>query len=128
MNIFSFIQDLFRPASDLVDNLHTSDEERLKLRNQLADIESKVNVKLLELEKTRIEALSRVDVAEANSKHTLRALWRPIVSMALVAIIIYAAFKPEIVLDQNIYDLANVFLGGYVGGRSLEKIASNIRK
>ena len=32
MGIFDFIGSIFKPAADLVDNLHTSDEERLELQ------------------------------------------------------------------------------------------------
>ena len=41
MGLFDFIGGIFAPASKLVDDLHTSDEEKLTLKNELANIQAK---------------------------------------------------------------------------------------
>ncbi len=127
MGLFDFIGNIFKPASDLVDNLHTSDEEKLELRNKLAEIEGKALAKLTELEQSRLEAMSKVQTAEANSKHVITATWRPISSIAMVTVIILASFGIIPQPDANFYDLAQLFLGAYAGGRSLEKIGKAIK-
>ena len=40
MGLFDFIANIFKPAADIVDELHTSDEEKGRLRNELAKIQS----------------------------------------------------------------------------------------
>ena len=126
MSILSFIGSIFSPAADLIDNIHTSDEERMKLRNELAKIQAGVQDKLIDLEGKMVEADAKIRQSEAQSPHKLTALWRPISALALVAIIILASFgicHP----DDKLYMLANVIIGGYMGGRSLEKISSTLK-
>ena len=125
MGIFSIIADLFRPAVDLVDELHVSEEEKLQLRNQLAEIQGGVQTKLIELQKAKVEALSKVQVSEASSKFWLTANWRPLCSIALVALIIVGSFG-LVTVHQDVYQLATVFLGAYGLGRSGEKIGKII--
>jgi len=126
MSLFDFIGDIFKPASKIIDNLHTSDEERLTLRNEFAKIEQKTLSKFMDLEKARLEATAKIQVAEANSKHWLQGNWRPITSLTLVGLIVLGSFG-FIELNQELYGLAKIFLGGYIGGRSLEKITTNLK-
>jgi len=126
MSIFSFISNIFKPATDLVDNLHTSTEEKLELRNKLAEVQESANAKLVELEKARLEAISKVQVAEAGSKYAITATWRPICSMIIVAIVLLASFDLAHPNEQ-FYELAKVFLGVYGSGRSLEKLGSVLK-
>lgn len=126
MFITDLIASIFKPAVDLVDELHTSDEERLQLHNQLADIQAKASAAIMDLEKARLDALSKVEVAEAGSAHWLRANWRPLTSLALVGLIIADSFQ-WVHLAQQVYDLANIFLGAYTTSRGIEKVASVIK-
>lgn len=127
MGVLDWISSIFKPAADIVDNLHTSEEEKGKLRNELASIQSGANAKLLEYETKLLEARSKINIAEANSIHTITAVWRPIASLSLVLIIVAASFGIIKTPDQNFYELCKIILGGYVGGRSLEKVASVIK-
>lgn len=126
MSILNWISGLFKPVADLVDNVHTSTEEKLKLKNELATIQKQVHDKVVELEQTRLQALSSVEVAESQSTHWLRANWRPLSSLTLVGTILYLVFTKQ-PIPKEISDLAEIFLGAYAGGRSLEKIASLIK-
>jgi hypothetical protein len=114
--MLSWISNIFSPAVKLIDDLHTSDEEKLKLRNEFAKIQAQVHSKTVELAK-----------AESESKFFLTATWRPICSLAIVIIIVAHSFG-WISPGPQIYDLAEIFLGAYAGGRSLEKLASRWSK
>ena len=123
MGLFDFISSIFKPAADIVDELHTSEEEKLKLKNELASIQGQAQERILDYESKLAEYRHKLLVAEANSPHVFTALWRPICSTALVTIIVLASFGichpgPEL------YKLAEIFLGAYVGGRTIEKIVS----
>ena len=127
MNILSWIGDIFKPAATLVDELHVSDEERGKLRNELAKIQNNANSHLLTYETKLLEAKAKIQIAESNSTHTITAIWRPVASLSLVAIIVLASFGIIPTPAVAFYELAKIILGGYVGGRSLEKVASVIK-
>lgn len=128
MSIFSaiggFISGIFKPAADLIDELHVSDEERDTLRNELAKIQTAALTKMTELEQSRLDAISKVQVAEANSKFWLTATWRPICSILCFIIITLGAFELIKQPAKEFYELAQIFLGSYAAGRSLEKIGS----
>ena len=127
MSILGFIGSLFKPASDLVDNLHVSDEERLTLRNELAKIKAETQAKLIELEKSKIDAHSKIVQAEMNSSNKLASSWRPLSSLALVIIVILGSFG-IVDVSSDLYDLLEILLGTYAGSRGLEKIASTIKQ
>ena len=50
MSIFNFISNIFKPAVDLIDELHTSDEEKLRMQSILKKVENDFNSKILEYE------------------------------------------------------------------------------
>jgi hypothetical protein len=114
--MFDWIKSIFSPAVDLIDELHVSEEEKLKLRNELAKIKSQMHAKTIDLMK-----------AEASSEHTITAIWRPVTSIALVTMIVCDGFG-FIDAPVQVYDLTQVFLGVYGGGRALEKISKSVKK
>ena len=121
MSIFPFISNLFAPAANLVDNLHTSTEEKQKLRNELAKIQSQAQKQMLDYEAKVVEARSKLLVAESGSKFWLTSAWRPLMSILLILCIVLASYgigNP----DERIYELAKILLGIYAGSRSCEKI------
>ena len=74
----------------------------------------------------KVEALQKVQVAEASSKHVITAIWRPICSLSLVSIILLGSFG-YVEVTPDIYELSKVFLGTYTAGRSIEKLGSVIK-
>lgn len=127
MGILDFIGGIFKPLTDTIDNVHTSTEEKQQLRNKLAEIQAGVQSKMIDLEAKRLDAMSKVQVAEASSKHTITAIWRPISSLMFVIVITLGAFHVIEKPDKEFYDLATIFLGTYAGGRSLEKIGAVVK-
>lgn len=126
MGLFSFISDIFKPAADLIDNLHTSDEEKFKLRNEFASIQAKANEQFLRLAEAEMKMRQAVIQSEAASQHWLVANWRPITSILLVSLIVLDSFG-IVKASQDLYTLATAFLGLYGAGRSVEKAASVIK-
>ena len=121
MSIFSFISNLFKPATDLVDSLHVSDEERGKLKNELAQIQAQAQKQMLDYEAKVVEARSKLMVAEAQSPHLITAIWRPVACLCLITIVVLASFgigNP----DNQVYELTKILLSAYASGRTLEKV------
>ena len=113
--MFEWIAGLFKPVVDLRDELHVSDEERGKLKNEFARIQASMHEKSIDLMK-----------AEANSEHWITAAWRPLCAIMLFGLIVADAYGWAKAPVQ-VYDLANIFLGTYAGGRSLEKVGKIIK-
>lgn len=89
-------------------------------------------LKLLELEQDgefrELEAAVRVVEAEAKSEHWLTATWRPIVMLFFAGLVgaHWLGFTPENLPEGvvlSLLDIVQVGIGGYVVGRSAEKVA-----
>ena len=100
MSIFDFLGSIFKPAADLVDNIHTSKEEKLKLQNALEEIHAGVQTKIIEMEEKRMalqgqlaEALAKVQIAEAASESWLTRNHRAIIILGIFGLICAECFQ-----------------------------------
>lgn len=99
--------------------------------------------KLFELQQTgelaQIEAQTKVLVAEAGSDHPLTSQWRPITMLIFAAIvannyILYPYLSlfwdeaPQLAMPDQLWNLLQIGIGGYVFGRSAEKIADRLKR
>jgi len=71
----------------------TSEEEKDKLRNELAKIQAGVLEKATDLEMKKMDALAKIQTAEAQSEHWVTANWRPIASLMFISVSSSYAFK-----------------------------------
>jgi len=134
MDILGMIAGLFKPAADLVDNLHTSEEEKVLARAQLEAVKNETYAGAIALEKAvldlkvkQLDAQQAVIVAEASGKSWLQRNWRPITMMVFLVIILLhylGIIKTEIA--PHMWILMEIGLGGYVVGRSAEKVTGTI--
>jgi hypothetical protein len=126
MGVFSFISNIFKPAADLIDNLTTTDEERMTIKKEMMKIENNLQLKILEYESQLLKAQSSIVLAEATGKSWLQRNWRPITMMCFLVIVLGDSFGLIHIAEErakSIYTLLQIGLGGYVIGRSAEKIA-----
>lgn len=126
MSILSFVGQIFKPAADLIDSLHTSDDERLQAKSTMLQMQAAFLVEALGYEKAQLEAQAGIVRAEAQSTHWLTANWRPITMLSFVAATLAYWFgltpdlPPESV--EAMFTLVQIGVGGYVVGRSVEKV------
>ena len=119
-----FTGGVIKEVGKVIDSLFTSDEERLKAKNEVFKV---LQEQQLELQKLQTEIV----LAEANGNWLQRS-WRPILMLAFGFIVIYVKFiaplfsLPIPPLENEFWNLLQLGIGGYVVGRSAEKIASNI--
>ena len=114
------IGDLLGRVVGLVDDVVTTDEERMALKVPLLAIQGEVISEVIAFEKAAIEAQSRIVEAEAKSEHWLTATWRPVTMLTFLALIVWGQFGGQPV-PQEMWPLLQLGLGGYVVGRSVEK-------
>jgi len=127
MNIIGLIRDIFKPAVQLVDDLHTSEEERLQSKERTLNMYIDAMESGLDYEMKQMEAKAEIVLAEAKSEHWLTSTWRPITMLTFVALVVLdqtgvLAFR----LAGEAWTLLQIGLGGYVVGRSAEKVAPSI--
>ena len=108
----------------VIDNLFTTDEERLEAKNKIFQV---IQEKELELQKMQTDII----IAEAKGNWLQRS-WRPILMLSFGFIVIYVKFIAPLFgfaippLEDEFWNLLQLGIGGYVVGRSAEKIAKNI--
>ncbi len=131
MGALTIIKSLFKPASDLVGKFVTSKGEKLELANELQKIENAMSEKVLEYETKVTELQGQIVLAETTGNKLQRS-WRPLLMLSFGAIIIYEYFissvfsLPKSNLPADFWDLLKIGVGGYVVGRSAEKIVPKI--
>ena len=114
-------------------------------KDKAADIEREINIALLTNAATVEKAAAEVILAEAKSEHWITATWRPLLMMTITAIVAWNFLIAPLIelavllvtgnqiplaieLPGELWTLLTVGVGGYVMGRSGEKIANNMRK
>jgi len=112
--------DVIGSVGKVIDDIFTNDEERIKAKNELIKV---IQQKELELQQMQTDII----IAEAKGNWLQRS-WRPILMLSFGFIVIYVKFIaplfdlriPE--LENEFWNLLQLGIGGYVIGRSGEKI------
>lgn len=132
-DILSFIGNIFTPARELIDDIHTSGEEEgaiaIKMKEltvALSKLENEVILKVMEYEGKLLEIQAKIINTEAQSDSWLAKNWRPLTMVAFTGIVIsyWFGYQPPNMTPETIgdvFDLIKIGLGGYVVGRSVEK-------
>jgi hypothetical protein len=129
MGIFDFISNIFSPVVDLIDDVTTSDEEKLKLKNKLQQIQNQMSMKILEYETKLMESKASIIESEATGHSWIQRNWRPITMLTFLVLVVLNSFGVlQTKLAPEAWSLLKIGLGGYVVGRSAEKIVPYFKK
>lgn len=109
-------------AANVIDKVVTNDKERQTLKNELSQ------VVLSELN-TLMQFQSNLIKSEMEGNWLQRS-WRPVVMLMFSLLVVVGAFVeiPYLDNDSPYWSLLELGLGGYVIGRSVEKVAGNVTK
>lgn len=127
MGLFSFITGAIKPITGLIDELTTTDEEKMKLNNELTKLQNEMSSKLLDYEAKLMESQSKIITAEATGESWLQRNWRPLCMVCFLVLIIchYLGLLAFPIADQ-MWTLLQIGIGGYIGGRTVEKVLPKI--
>jgi hypothetical protein len=127
--ITDLIAGIFKPAANLIDELHTSEEERLKAKGHLLDVQAAAMQRVFDYEAESLKAKAGIVQAEAKSEHWVTATWRPITMLTFLALAVgdSLGWLPNPLRDEA-WMLLQIGLGGYVVARSGEKIVTTVKK
>jgi hypothetical protein len=125
--LMDFIGGIFKPAADLINNMHTSTEEKMSMSNQLEKIQNAMTSKVLDLDAQLLASKTAIITAEANGQGILQRNWRPITMLTFLLLVVFDSFGwLTNRLAPEAWTLLQLGLGGYVVGRSAEKITKPI--
>ena len=127
MSIWSFLSGVAEPVTKLIDELHTSDEERLQIKAKLFEMQTAMEAKTMDYEARLLESKTKIITAEAQGASWLQRNCRPITMLTFLALVVADTFGlTTFRLAPEAWTLLQIGLGGYVVGRSAEKIVPKV--
>ncbi len=126
---------LVKEAGSALDNLFTSDEERLQARNILAQMETGIQEKVIEAGNKMEEFVTERHKADMQSDSKLSKSVRPITLIACTVFTMVIIWQGLGLVGESpafeagltaMVSLTTVVFGFYFGSRGLEKVAGKI--
>ena len=117
--------DLTDSIGRVLDNVLTSDDEKSQVKNQLTEI---ITSKITEL-----AGYQRDVIVQELKGNWLQRSWRPMTMLVFSGILIAKWFgltdaTIDVELELELMSLLKIGIGGYIAGRSLEKVAGTVTK
>ena len=114
-------------------------------KDKRAEIERELNMALITNSAQIQQAAAAVVLAEAKSEHKITAIWRPVLMLTITAIVgwnyliaplaelavqLLAGDQVPLAIElpDELWNLLMIGVGGYIVGRSGEKIAAKVRQ
>lgn len=96
-------------------------------RDEAAKLKADLTLQIIEMNKSELESATKIITAEAQGESWLQRSWRPIVVLFFTGLVGahwlgYTAPNITEAVVINLLDIVQVALGGYVLGRSAEKV------
>lgn len=125
--IWSFLSGLVDPVTKLVDEIHTSEEEKLQIKSTMFKIQQEITTKVLDYESKLLDNQAKVILAEVQGESWLQRNWRPMMMIwfaTLLGMYWFGVTPPNMTQEtlNSLFTLMEVGIGGYIVGRSGEKI------
>ena len=113
-------------------------------KDKRMEVEREINMALIGNSAAIEQAAASVILAEAKSEHKITAIWRPVLMMTITAIVAWNFLLAPLVelavmiftgdqiplsipLPEQLWNLLMIGVGGYVVGRSGEKMVKNFK-
>ena len=114
--IMGVLQNVIREIGDIVNRLSVSSKEKQKIQEEIQSLVYRYKSELVREQSAA--------VGEEARGNWLQRSWRPIVMLAFALVILSGMFMESTLLSDSsrLWDLLEIGLGGYVIGRSGEKV------
>jgi hypothetical protein len=126
------ITGLVKEIGGVIDNLTTTDGEKADAKLKLLAVQNEFQVQMEQAAATFATQQAEVIKAEVNSESYLARNWRPILMLTFTYIIahnfvIAPVFSiTPVAIPDNMWELLKIGMGGYIFGRSAEKIIPTV--
>lgn len=129
--IVDAVAGLFGGLIGAIDDWHTSDEEKILAKGQVFSAQAKLLTGVFDYEKSMLQMQANIITAEAKGDSWIQRSWRPLTMLFFVLLVgaHWFGLTPEGMSQatvDNLFLLVQIGLGGYVVGRSAEKVAKSI--
>lgn len=124
------LTEVMSAAKGIISEFVADPTQKLAASEKLAELQATYQAKLVDADMEYVKAQADVIMAEAKSESWIARNWRPITMLVFVFIIAYDFILAQIFslkllpIPEDLWALIKLGLGGYVIGRSAEKIAA----
>lgn len=120
---------IFDSIGEAIDRNVTTDAERLELRLQSERLRIQLAEQLLSAEVEMMSKRASIIESEAKGESWLQRSWRPITALTfLCLIVLHHLGLLDIAITDQMWDLLQVMIGGYVISRGIEKAAPAVAR
>ncbi|MBK1691075.1 holin family protein [Ectothiorhodospira mobilis] len=130
--ITNIVGTVAKPVFDIIDKAVTDKDQAARLK---ADLQRR----LIDQQDAGLKAQMQIILAEATGESWAQRNWRPVLMLVIVAIIannyllapyLGAMFGVglQLELPEHMWNLMTLGVGGYIAGRSGEKIAGTLKR
>jgi hypothetical protein len=119
-------------VGNLIDKVSTTDAERLAAKKDFLSIQKDLYTAALQADAEIAKSKAEVLKAEAQSESWLTRNWRPLVVLGFSYIVMHNyIFAPlfgfmYLQTPERLWDIIELSIGGYIAGRSVEKIIPSV--
>ena len=128
MNILSALGGLIPSIGETINKAVKDKDLAAKLKHEIKTL-------IVGLQSALVEAKARIIVAEAQGQSAIQRNWRPLTMLTFVFIIAnnyiivpyavaFGLAVPMLEIPPGMWGLLTVGIGGYIGGRTLEKVTA----
>lgn len=127
------VKGLIEGIGNAIDKIHTSDEEKAKAKLALFQAEAALSKELAKVDAEWAKAQAQVITSEQQGSW-LASSWRPILMLTFTYIIAHTYVLapmfslPPVQIPESMWELLKLGVGGYIIGRSGEKIVREYKK
>jgi hypothetical protein len=128
LSLLALLGRIFDPLAALLDEAAPSASAREAARVKLAAVKADAFSAALAFEEDRLATAARLVAAKAGGQSWLQRNWRPLTMLCFLFLVMADSFGLlAFRLSAEAWGLLQIGLGGYVVGRSVEKIAPQIK-
>ena len=128
--IVDAVKGLFAPVKELISEAIVDKDKANEVSAALYATQAQVVTTVLDLEAKVVEAQASAINSEAKGESWLQRNWRPITMLTFVGLVVAKwlglTASVDIAVEIQLMELIKIGLGGYVVGRSAEKIVPQI--
>ena len=121
------VSGIFKPIADVIEHVLPSGDAKIQLQQKMLEGQLAAASQVMDYEKQLLDSQMQIIKAEAQGNSWMQRNWRPITMLTFLALVVCDSFGwlPNR-LAPEAWVLLQIGLGGYVAGRSLEKLAPAI--
>jgi len=125
--MWSFISSLVSPVTDLIGKYVEDKDKANELRGEMFRVQTELSEKLIGYETKLLDGKAKIITAEATGKSWIQRNWRPITMLTFLVLVVGDSLGLLVNrLAPEAWTLLQIGIGGYIVGRSVEKVAPKV--